>query len=69
MLIKRKNKKVGIGLMVVTTCIVVTGLWAVLAIPGTALAAPPRREGQRRRSTEKLQAENAGTALRFAPAT
>jgi len=38
---KNRNKKVGIGLMVVTTCIVVTGLCAVLAIPESALAKKP----------------------------
>ncbi|MHC4538324.1 MAG: hypothetical protein ACYTEK_03485 [Planctomycetota bacterium] len=43
---KSKNKRVGICLMVVATCIVVTGLWAVLAIPETALAAPPDGKGK-----------------------
>ena len=38
MLIKSKNKRVTIGLTVLATCIVVAGLWAALAIPGTALA-------------------------------
>ncbi len=38
---KSKNKRVGIGVVVVATCIVMAGLWAVLAIPGTALAGKP----------------------------
>ena len=45
MSIKSKNNTVGIGLMVVTTCIVVTGLWAVLAIPETTLAKKPDKLG------------------------
>ena len=38
---KSKNKRVGLCLMVVTICIVVAGLWAVLATPETALAKKP----------------------------
>jgi hypothetical protein len=41
MSIKSKNKRVGMGLMVVATCIVVAGLWAVLVTPETALAKKP----------------------------
>ena len=47
MSIKSKNNTVGIGLMVVITCIVVTGLWAVLAIPETALAKKPDKTDDR----------------------
>jgi len=36
-----KSKRVGICLMVGTICIVVAGLWAVLATPETALAGKP----------------------------
>ncbi|MCH7557617.1 MAG: hypothetical protein IIB56_09205 [Planctomycetes bacterium] len=35
---KNRNKKVGLCLMVVTACLVLAGLWAVLAVPETALA-------------------------------
>ncbi len=38
MLWKNKNKRVKICLMVVTTCLVLAVLWAVLATPETALA-------------------------------
>jgi hypothetical protein len=38
---KNRNKRIGIGLMVIATCIVVAGLWAVLATPETAFAAKP----------------------------
>ena len=38
MLWKNKNKKAQICLMVVTTCLVLATLWAVLATPETALA-------------------------------
>ncbi len=38
---KSRRKRVGIGLMVVATCIVVAGLWAALATPETALAKKP----------------------------
>ncbi len=35
---KNRNKKVGICVMVVTSCFILAGLWAVLATPETALA-------------------------------
>ena len=38
---KSKNKRVEICLIVAATCVVVTGLWAVLATPETALAKKP----------------------------
>ncbi|UCC99279.1 MAG: hypothetical protein JSW66_05215 [Phycisphaerales bacterium] len=38
---KNRNKKVGLCLMAVTTCLVLAGLWAVLTTPGTALAKKP----------------------------
>jgi hypothetical protein len=38
MSIKNKDKRDGIGLMVVATCVAVAGLWVVLAMPATALA-------------------------------
>jgi len=38
---KNRNKKVGICLMVVTACLVLAALWAVLAAPETALAKRP----------------------------
>ena len=41
MSIKSKNKRVGICLMVVASCIVLAGLWVVLATPETALAKKP----------------------------
>lgn len=43
---KSKNKRVGICLMVGSICIVVAGLWAVLAIPEMAVAAPPEGKGK-----------------------
>jgi hypothetical protein len=39
---KNRNKKVGICVMVVTASLVLAGLWAVLATPETALAAPKK---------------------------
>lgn len=36
-----KRKRVGMGLVVVAACIVLAGLWAVLATPQTALATRP----------------------------
>lgn len=41
---KSKNKRVEICLMVVTACLVMAGLWAVLATPETALAKKPPPE-------------------------
>jgi len=41
MLWKNKNKKVQICLMVVTSCFILVGLWAVLATSETALAKKP----------------------------
>ena len=41
MLWKKRNKKVGLCLMVVATCLVLVTVWAVLAVPGTALAKKP----------------------------
>jgi hypothetical protein len=38
---KNKNKRVEMGLIGVATCIVVAGLWAVLATPKSALAKKP----------------------------
>lgn len=38
---KNKNKKVGLCVMVVVSCIVLAGIWAVLATPETALAKKP----------------------------
>ena len=38
MLWKNRNKKVGLCLMVVTSCFILAALWAVLATPETALA-------------------------------
>lgn len=38
---KNRNKKVGLCVMVVTACLVLTALWAVLATPETALAGKP----------------------------
>ena len=43
---KNRNKSVEICLMVVVTCIVLTGLCAVLATPQKALAAPPDGKGK-----------------------
>jgi hypothetical protein len=40
-----RNKSVEICLMAVATCIVLTGLWTVLATPKKALAAPPAGKG------------------------
>ncbi len=42
---KNKNKKVGLCLMVVTSCFILAGLWAVLATPETALAKKPTDPG------------------------
>ncbi|MFC1795185.1 hypothetical protein ACFL3Q_16565 [Planctomycetota bacterium] len=41
MLWKNRNKRVGLCLMVVTSCLVLTAVWIVLATPGTALAKKP----------------------------
>ena len=41
MLWKNRNKKVGLCVMVVTSCLVLAVLWAVLATPETALADKP----------------------------
>jgi len=38
---KNRNKKVGICVMVVTSCFILATLWAVLATPETALAVKP----------------------------
>jgi hypothetical protein len=38
---KNRKKKVGICVMVVTACLVLAGLWAVLAAPETALGGKP----------------------------
>jgi hypothetical protein len=38
---KSKNERVGIGLMVLMACTVLTGVCAVLAMPSTALAKKP----------------------------
>jgi hypothetical protein len=38
---KQNYKKVGVGLLAAATCIVLAGLWAVLVVPETALAAKP----------------------------
>ncbi len=38
---KNRKKKVGLCVMVVTACLVLAALWAVLAIPETALAVKP----------------------------
>lgn len=38
---KNRNKKVGLCVMVVTACLVLATLWAVLATPETALAVKP----------------------------
>ncbi len=38
---KNRNKKVGLCVMVVTACLVLAGIWAVLATPETALAVKP----------------------------
>jgi len=38
---KCKNKRVGICLMAVASCIVLAGLWGVLATPEAALAVKP----------------------------
>jgi len=43
---KNRNKRIGIGLMVASICIVLLGLWAVLATPETALATKPGGGGQ-----------------------
>lgn len=43
MSIKSRNKRVEICLMVVATCIMLAGLWAVLATPKTTLAAKPSK--------------------------
>ena len=39
---KNRKKKVGICVMVVTSCFILAALWAVLATPETALAAPKK---------------------------
>jgi len=41
MLCKNRKKRVGLCVMVVTSCLVLATLWAVLATPETALADPP----------------------------
>jgi len=46
MSIKSKNRRFEICMMVVTSCFILAGLWAVLAAPGTALAAPPEGKGK-----------------------
>ncbi len=38
---KNRNKKVGLCVMVVTSCFILAGIWAVLATPETALAKKP----------------------------
>jgi hypothetical protein len=43
---KSRNKRVGIGLMVVTISLVLGAVWAVLATSETALAAPPEGKGK-----------------------
>jgi Tol biopolymer transport system component len=42
---KNRNKKVGLCVMVVTVCLVLAALWAVLATSETALAAAPAGKG------------------------
>lgn len=42
---KRKNKRIGVCLMAVTSCLIVAVLWAVLATPETALAKKPGSGG------------------------
>lgn len=44
---KRKNKRIGVCLMAVTSCLIVAILWAVLATPETALAKKPGSGGPR----------------------
>ncbi|MFC1604724.1 hypothetical protein ACFL5F_06825 [Planctomycetota bacterium] len=41
MLWKNRNKRVGLCVMVVTSCLVMTAVWTVLATPETALAKKP----------------------------
>ena len=43
MFYKNRKKKVGLSVMVVTACLVLATLWAVLATPETALAKKPDR--------------------------
>jgi hypothetical protein len=43
---KNRNKSVEICLIAVATCIVLTSLWTVLAMPKKALAAPPEGKGK-----------------------
>jgi len=45
MSIKSKKKRVGICMMVVTSCLVMTLVWAVMATPETALAKKPPKPG------------------------
>ena len=45
MLWKSRNKKVGLGVMVVMSGFILATLWAVLATPGTALAKKPGDDG------------------------
>ncbi len=40
---KNRNKKVGLCVTVVTACLVLAGLWIVLATPETALAGKPEK--------------------------
>ena len=51
---KSKNKRVGLCLMVGTICIVVAGLWAVLATPETALAKKPDGGGGKETRTYRV---------------
>jgi len=45
MLWKNRSKTVGLCVMVVTACLVMAGIWAVLATPETALAKKPDKPG------------------------
>ena len=68
MSIKSKNKRVEICLMVVTACLVMAALWAVLATPETALATirdlRVRHRGLDAGEIETLIAERTGARQR-----
>ncbi len=51
---KNKNKKVGLCVMVVTSCFILAVLWAVLATPETALAKKPDGGGGKETRTYRV---------------
>jgi hypothetical protein len=49
---KNRKKKVGLCVMVVTACLVLAGIWAVLATPETALATKPPHDHDKEEKEE-----------------